>query len=457
MIGNLEDPSFQYSEIRESRKHDQENDDLTDPQIIEYISKFNEDPKFIDFLSEYYNQHSFTNSNLIITHLVQYALQSDNYDIHIQTLLFTLFKTISNRDFGLKLIEKDLHKIVCEAFPSFSSLLLLREMIKSSLNIGEFVIQNTNFVEFFQNYELFSEKNPFAILCIDFLASFADHFDLYTPLFPIFPYYIHAMFTTSNILLLYNQIQNFSKFCYSFEITNAFINDQFFFDFMQRIIATKDALLIQYLFYIFQMMFTKNKYNILIEDDTKIHASDKLLASISLQLKLNIINLLIQFVNPEIDAITLEYSLKAINSLILPQTFSSIQQTNLYQSLKEIIVSDIIFSVKSSALRCLISMFLISDASFSLTMIEDGFMSFINDHCNDLPEDLYHDIINAILHYNQLGESIGDAFDTSIIYGETNIHEFLDDLVNSDSQLTDESGFPLSDIANSILQHNEDE
>ena len=204
------------------------------------------------------------------------------------------------------------------------------------------------------------------------------------------------------------------------------------------------------------MMFTKNKYNIIIEEGNRIHSSDKLLKSMHLELKTTILRICIEFITQEIDLITLEYCLKAINPLILPETFQYLQQTPLYQILKEIISSQMIFSVKASALNCLMNLFINSDSNFSISMIEDGFFNFIDENCQNLSESIAPDIINSILRFLQLNESV-EGLDKNIIYGDTNIREFLDDIVNSDSELTDESGFPLKDIANSILQQEEDE
>ncbi len=424
-------------------------------QLLTLFTTMFDNPENLQTLISYY--HKFTNSPSLVEQLVQHTIESDNLSFDVQKQIYILYKIIDNQEFGFFLFQHGIHEQIADLFPRFSTILLFRFMVRSTKEAASFVLQNTNFLEIFQNSQMFLQSNAYLVIFLDLLSSFADYFDLYSELFPIFPFYIQGMFSTTSISLLDIYIERFSKFCYSFQIPKLFILHHLFTPFLHIVRDSQNPHLISDLFYLFQIIFTDTPYNILIENGKRVHSSSKMMSILPADLKNDIIETILFFINPECDIILVEYALKALNPFITQETMKLMIDNEIYQKITNILQTEVAFSAKAAALLCIFSFFIFSDNEFSLLIIENNFMNYIEQNCLELLSVCGGSIINSILRYLYLKENVNNELDVDIIFGSSNIREFLDILCNTDEEdLVDENGDSLSDLANSILQREQD-
>ena len=459
MISNDKNHQKSLLEVINDAQEHKESQGLTEDQLETIFSSLDRQEN-IDFLSRYFSIYQFKKSPKNVDLLIQSLLKADEIP-NIQPGLYFLCSIIEDSELGMMLVNKNIHQQIVERFPSFSTLVLFKQMILVSYEVGVFLLDNTPFLEIMQNDEIFSDSQGTQLIYfLNLLSSFRDHFDLYERLLPIFPYFINSIFHTEVFNSLMLKLQILSYFCFSYKISLIFVSSPLFLNFLSRI-SSIGVQIVDMLFYLVQMMFSQSRYNIVYIDGKRVHSSDILMEKTDKNVKDAIINFSLHFLNEASNNKTIEYSLKALNPFILEENIPYLNENGVYDKLMNILMSEISFDTKIPAFHCLMQLFINSDNDFSLFMIENGFMIYINDNIHELMYTSGALIINSIIRYLFLQEKVDENIDIDIIFGDTNIHDTLIELSNScgdeNDDETDEHNAPLSDIANGILQKYEEQ
>ena len=163
-----------------------------------------------------------------------------------------------------------------------------------------------------------------------------------------------------------------------------------------------------------------------------------------------IINTLVNILVKRFEMPTLlEYTLKSFCPFINEKYIENIPFESIYERLCEIIDSDCFqFSTKLAALFCKCKLFINCEDGFSIKMIEDGFMDYIEENIEDLIDNDDGTILNSLLRLIYLAENYSEDVSDEIIFGETNINDVLVMLQNNEEKLLIPSlfvsFFPLS-------------
>ena len=361
--------SFSYFQIRREHLRPDDTCTIDETKLVEIISQIPQNPQNITILGKYFNEHDIGTSLPIIHSLVESLIASNDLSFEIHVDLYQLFHIIDKKEIGLILFNEGLHTRLVSLFPSFASMILYRQMVRSSEEAANFLLTHTQFLTLFQDPKIYSETNQYLVLYLDLLSAFDDYFDLYNDIFPIISVFIQCIFQTSSHVLLYYFLMTLSRFGYSYQISNEFVSHPSFHIFLYNIKESQNGRLLTDLFYLIQIMFSTSPYNIIIENGERIHSSAKLMQTTSIIVKNEIIITCLAYLNPESPDLIIEYALKALNPFFLKETIEIMKEHQVYEKLVQILSDEPQFSTKGIAFQCLINLFTSADPDFSKQMI----------------------------------------------------------------------------------------